>query len=344
MAENVEVLVVDDSELIRAVVEEIVSSLGYSCALSPNGRDALAVLEDSDRNISVIVLDWEMPEMDGITFMEHYREKSGLRDIPVIMLTSRDSEEDVMRGISAGVYYYLKKPVQTAMLIPIIKMAVHEHSRRYYLSRSNEADKEQIDIILKRISSKALDLDGKLKESEEEKKQLKDEISLLVSDSFDIESVGSVRFLSGKIVFKTISEGEKVSVWLGKKAMEPSRAVTGLNEIFTNAVEHGNLGIGYEEKSMLIAEDRLASEIKSRQKSESCCDKKVSVYFEVCEKELIVEVTDEGEGFDYEKFLSLTPERAFDAHGRGIFMTKNMYLKHLEYKNGGKTAVAYVER
>ena len=139
----------------------------------------------------------------------------------------------------------------------------------------------------------------------------------------------------GEFRYNTIEQGRNLATMLANACDEPDRVVLGLTELMINAVEHGNLGITYEEKSELNANGDLEAEIDIRLNMEEYSSKQVVVEFERRDSEIVFVISDEGDGFDWEQYLELSPERVFDSHGRGIAMAKSISFDSIEYKDRG---------
>jgi two-component system chemotaxis sensor kinase CheA len=101
------VLVADDSLTTRTLERYILEAAGYEVELAGNGAEALAVLQE--RGCDVLVSDVEMPGLDGIELTTRVRAEPGLRDLPVILVTSLDSATDRERGLQAGADAYIVK-------------------------------------------------------------------------------------------------------------------------------------------------------------------------------------------------------------------------------------------
>ena len=108
-------LVVDDSITMRRVTERLLERRGVRVLTARDGLDAITVLQDHQPDI--ILLDIEMPRMDGYQFATHVRNDAKLKDVPIIMITSRSGEKHRARAIEIGVNDYLSKPYQEANLI-----------------------------------------------------------------------------------------------------------------------------------------------------------------------------------------------------------------------------------
>ena len=99
------VLVVDDDDDIRLLLEELLRGAGYAVETARDGRDALRTFHASPTDL--VVLDLSMPELDGFETLERLRD---LSDVPVILLTARTGEIDKVRGFRAGADDYVVKP------------------------------------------------------------------------------------------------------------------------------------------------------------------------------------------------------------------------------------------
>jgi phosphoserine phosphatase RsbU/P len=146
----------------------------------------------------------------------------------------------------------------------------------------------------------------------------------------------------GSFSFRTIAEGTLLAVALARACPRSNFLVVGLSELFTNAVEHGNLGIATEEKERLLLERRLTKEIEARQDTPANRDKRVRVRFERRPGEIRIIVRDEGQGFDWRAFVDLEPSRAFRAYGRGIAMARRLCFDAIEYRDPGNEVVCVI--
>ncbi len=144
---------------------------------------------------------------------------------------------------------------------------------------------------------------------------------------------------SGIFRFRTLSEARELATLLANGCPEPGRAVLGLVEVLMNAVEHGNLQISYEEKSQLDENGQLDAEIERRQSLPEFTNKLVEVAFVRQETGVQITITDQGVGFDWQSYLTIDENRAFDSHGRGIAMAKLISFDALEYRGVGNQVV-----
>src|SRR5207248_9404183 len=111
-------MVVDDSITVRRVTQRLLERNGMRVLTARDGMDAVALLQDNVPD--VILLDIEMPRMDGYEVAAHVRNDPRLKDVPIIMVTSRVGEKHRARAIELGVDDYLGKPYQEAQLLDAI--------------------------------------------------------------------------------------------------------------------------------------------------------------------------------------------------------------------------------
>ena len=107
------VIVVDDSSTMRRIIGNTLNRLGYNDIVeAEHGLDALGKLTDID----VIFTDWNMPEMDGLTFVKTVRSSESYKHIPIIMITTEAGKTDIVEAIQAGVNNYVVKPFTPEVL------------------------------------------------------------------------------------------------------------------------------------------------------------------------------------------------------------------------------------
>lgn len=148
---------------------------------------------------------------------------------------------------------------------------------------------------------------------------------------------------TGSFTFSTLEEGTHLAVLLAKIHPASERLALGLLELFTNAIEHGNLGITYEEKTQLMATMTWRQEVNRRLALPENLQKQVRVEFEHTGSELHFLITDQGLGFEWQYYLDFHPENVFDLHGRGIAMANNKIFHHLEFHEPGNEVLAVVK-
>ncbi|TAN48872.1 MAG: response regulator [Methylococcaceae bacterium] len=145
---------------------------------------------------------------------------------------------------------------------------------------------------------------------------------------------------SGSFRFRDLDEGRMLAGYLAHACPQPERAVQGLQELLVNAVEHGNLGISYADKSALMLEGAWQEDIQRRLQLPEYRERYVEVHFQRRPDALRFTIQDQGEGFNWKEYLDFSPDRAFDLHGRGIAITRKLCCDHLEYQGNGSTVIA----
>lgn len=112
------VMVVDDSVTVRKVTSRLLERHGMSVLTAKDGVDAMALL--AEHRPDVLLLDIEMPRMDGFEVATRIRQDQRLKDLPIIMITSRSGHKHRDRAMAIGVNEYLGKPYQESLLLQSI--------------------------------------------------------------------------------------------------------------------------------------------------------------------------------------------------------------------------------
>ncbi|KKJ75531.1 hypothetical protein WH95_17615 [Kiloniella litopenaei] len=147
---------------------------------------------------------------------------------------------------------------------------------------------------------------------------------------------------SGTFEFQTVEEARNLTTMLSLACPGADGIVIGLNELLQNAVEHGNLEIGYNLKTELLETGRLYDEIQNRIKLEPFNTRYVRVSYTRNDDEIVFIVEDEGKGFNWRKYLTIDDERIRSSHGRGIAMAKMMVFSELTYNDKGNRVTARI--
>lgn len=148
--------------------------------------------------------------------------------------------------------------------------------------------------------------------------------------------------LDGTFIFRTLDDAFALAVFLANACPHPERVGIGLRELFMNAIEHGNLGITYEEKSSLCENNQFILEIERRLILKEYLSKNVTVRFQRLREEIIFHIVDQGMGFDWKPYLEFDPNRAFDVHGRGIALATKTCFDRVEYQGRGNEVIAVI--
>jgi two-component system, chemotaxis family, chemotaxis protein CheY len=111
------ILVVDDSKLMHKIYEVMLRQ--YPLVYATDGRDALAQLS-SHRDVDLVLLDINMPNMNGLEFLAEVRKRPELGGLPIIIISTEGREEDTARGLEAGAMAYVKKPFRSEEILDTI--------------------------------------------------------------------------------------------------------------------------------------------------------------------------------------------------------------------------------
>ncbi|MCP5362232.1 MAG: ATP-binding protein [Hyphomicrobiales bacterium] len=143
--------------------------------------------------------------------------------------------------------------------------------------------------------------------------------------------------------FRTLEEVQTLAIHLATLFPEPERVIIGLMELLVNAVEHGNLEISYEEKGFLKENGVWEQEISKRLSFPKYSNRRGRVYYCNSTEYVEVTVTDEGPGFDWQKYLSVDFKRLSDNHGRGIALSCSISFDMLQYSEKGNKVTCRIK-
>jgi len=135
--------------------------------------------------------------------------------------------------------------------------------------------------------------------------------------------------------FQTLPEARILAAHLAQHFPQPQRVLFGIVEMLINAVEHGNLAVNYDEKSALLRCARWEEEVNRRIGLPEFSARRVHVDLHKKADCITLTIRDEGNGFDWQPFLEIQPERVFDLHGRGIAMSRVTSFDAIEYRGCG---------
>jgi two-component system chemotaxis response regulator CheY len=109
-------LVVDDSRTIRVILRRILAELGYEVCEAGNGVEALQLIEAERPDLSLALLDWNMPEMNGLELLKQLRQNSALSALKVVMVTTEAELGHMVTALEAGANEYVMKPFTKEIL------------------------------------------------------------------------------------------------------------------------------------------------------------------------------------------------------------------------------------
>ncbi|HEU5005750.1 MAG TPA: response regulator [Jatrophihabitantaceae bacterium] len=107
---TVHAIVIDDSSAMRMILRRIVTKLGFEVDEAVNGRDALDKLNAAEQVPDVALIDWNMPEMNGLEFIQAVRSDPRYSRLTLLMVTTESEQSQIVRALAAGAHEYLIKP------------------------------------------------------------------------------------------------------------------------------------------------------------------------------------------------------------------------------------------
>lgn len=119
------ILAVDDSQVDRAIMKKYLSPLGVTVIEAQDGIEALDIIKNGEQVIDAVLVDIEMPRMDGYTLASEIRKYNKFKNLPLIAVTSRSSKTDRMRGVESGMTEYITKPYSADYLVNVVKRNIN---------------------------------------------------------------------------------------------------------------------------------------------------------------------------------------------------------------------------
>lgn len=143
---KIRALVVDDDRVMRMVISDKMEELGCDVTVAKHGREALDIL-GAGYETDLVLLDREMPELNGMEVLAHMKADPKLRRIPTIMVTGSTSPEQIRQGIDAGAFYYLTKPIDENVLVSVVTAAIRDVQQRKILGNELKRHKMSFNLL-----------------------------------------------------------------------------------------------------------------------------------------------------------------------------------------------------
>ena len=118
-------LIVDDSRFVRGYVRSLLEAKGIECEEAGDGQAALELVL-AGQPFDVALVDWNMPVMSGVEFTRHLRARPDGQTVPILMVTTRSSREDIVAAVEAGVNNYILKPFTPQVLKEKIELLLQD--------------------------------------------------------------------------------------------------------------------------------------------------------------------------------------------------------------------------
>lgn len=138
---------------------------------------------------------------------------------------------------------------------------------------------------------------------------------------------------------RTLQEVGDMSLLICRLFPDPEHVALGVRELLINAVEHGNAGITYDEKTAIQNAGNWDEEVSRRLDLPENRGKRVNVAFQRKALEIVLRIEDQGAGFDWNAYMTIDPSRFLDSHGRGIAMSKMLSFDQVEYVAPGNIVI-----
>jgi CheY-like chemotaxis protein len=123
-------LVVDDDDFFRSMTRETLEESGYTVDTAEDGLAAWEKIDQAPAQFDLMLLDKQMPRQDGISLLKRIKADARLKELPVVMLTGDNRQQDIIEGLAAGASYYLIKPSSEDVLLLVIKNALDEFRKK----------------------------------------------------------------------------------------------------------------------------------------------------------------------------------------------------------------------
>ncbi|MBK9169796.1 MAG: response regulator [Bryobacterales bacterium] len=115
-------LVVDDSRAIRMILAKTLREIGYEVREAANGVEALEVMAAEKSNVSLVLADWNMPELNGLDLVKRLRQDPDLASLVVVMVTTETEVDQMVTALEAGANEYVMKPFTKEILVEKLQM------------------------------------------------------------------------------------------------------------------------------------------------------------------------------------------------------------------------------
>ena len=157
------------------------------------------------------------------------------------------------------------------------------------------------------------------------------------------KQLGGINYLkNAEFEIKNLEDAENLAYFLANCFPHPEATILGLNEILVNSIEHGNLGITYAEKKQLMMNSIWQESINAKLLLPEHIAKYVKVILTMTDSEVTVKIIDQGNGFDWRKFMEISADRATDPNGRGIAHSRLISFDKIEYLGKGNEVICTV--
>ena len=124
-ASDYTIMIVDDSKTDRTIMRKALEPVGMTLVEASDGQEALNILKSGDHHFDAMLVDIEMPRMDGYTLASEIKKYNKYKNLPLIAVTSRTGKSDRMRGVESGMVEYITKPYSADYLLSVVQRNVN---------------------------------------------------------------------------------------------------------------------------------------------------------------------------------------------------------------------------
>jgi len=121
MRAKMKIIIADDSRVMRNIIENAIKPLGLPTIHASNGQEVMDALEKQREEIGLIILDWNMPVMNGLEVLEAIRKNDLYAHIPVLIVSTESEDDKVSKALAAGAQGYIPKPFTPDRLLNLIR-------------------------------------------------------------------------------------------------------------------------------------------------------------------------------------------------------------------------------
>ncbi len=288
MGQTTTILVADGDSTNLKTIAHLLESANYGVFLTTNGAQALDKLKQAPSRFGAAILQCQLPDMSGMALLKQIKSHPLLKVIPLIVQGESDKKQIMAEALRNGAHSYLDKPIESTLLLAIVRTAVKDYLYHRRLQEELELRQNQLNTMQ-----------------------------------------------AGNFRISTLDEATNLGNLIASAYPESEMVIVGLTELLINAIEHGTLEIGYQEKTKLLAAGKWLEEIQCRQTSSQYGDRYVDVIFQRLPGEIRLNIKDQGKGFDWQPYMEIRPDRISDTHGRGIAIARHVSFDELEYRGCG---------
>jgi len=171
--EGSQILIVDDQSTMRKTLQRMLESSGSTATVAASGEEALHLFDNNQ--FDLVLVDILMPGMDGLEVLKAVRRKHSMSELPVIMVTSKDRDEDVVQALSLGANDYIMKPVD----LPVLRARIRNHLSLKQAEDELRKAREELEQRIEERTTSLLETNKALVNEISERKQAEERIRLL---------------------------------------------------------------------------------------------------------------------------------------------------------------------